>query len=237
MPMGVNDAHPWLPTFMQQLKHKLTGSEESHGPREERDRLLPKSVDRSRLPGSPRDEGESYDPEDDQKSQWRLIWDEYLLLFKTSMPVIMAYALQNSLQTVSVVIVGRDTPHDLATAAFAYMFAMCTGWLIALGGTTALDTLAAVTYTGSSDPHDLGILLQRAFIILGLFYIPVVIIWVFAEPLFLALGQSAKLSHDSARFLWCLAPGGLGYIYFECVKKYLQAQGKMHTSLRILAGC
>ena len=237
--MGVNaaDAHPWLPKFMRKIIPKLKGTEGSHARPEERDRLLPKAADRSGLPESPSHEGESHDPEDDGKSQWRLIWDEYVLLFKASMPVIMAYALQNSLQTVSVVIVGRGTPHDLATAAFAYMFAMCTGWLIALGGTTALDTLAAVTYTGSSDPHDLGILLQRAFIILGLFYVPVVVIWAFAEPIFLALGQSAKLSHDSARFLWCLAPGGLGYIYFECVKKYLQAQGKKRPSLHGYARC
>ena len=231
--MGVNatDAHPWLPNFMRKVIPKLKGTEEGHEGPEERDHLLPKAITPSGLPETHPHEGENYKPEDDRKSRWRLVWDEYVLLFKASMPVIMAYALQNSLQTVSVVIVGRGTPHDLATAAFAYMFAMCTGWLIALGGTTALDTLAAVTYTGSSDPHDLGTLLQRAFIILGLFYIPVVLIWAFAEPIFLALGQSAKLSHDSARFLWCLAPGGLGYIYFECVKKYLQAQGKKCTSL------
>lgn len=145
----------------------------------------------------------------------------------------IAYALQNSLQTISVVIVGRGSPEDLATAAFSYMFAMSTAWLIALGGSTALDTLCSATFTGSSDPHDLGILLQRAFITLGGFYVPVAVLWFCSEPVFLALGQGEQLSRDSARFLMCMVPGGLGYVYFECMKKYLQAQG---TSLTINLG-
>lgn len=153
------------------------------------------------------------------------IFTEFLILLKGSIPVILAYTLQNSLQTISVLIVGRSSPESLAAAAFSYMFAMCSAWLIALGGTTALDTLASSSFTGSSNKHDLGVLLQRGFFVLTLFYIPVAILWAFSEPVFKFLGQNADLSKDSARFLWCLIPGGLGYIYFEAMKKYLQAQG------------
>ena len=170
--------------------------------------------------------GNAYDSEENGEPTWRRICREFAILLKGAIPVILAYALQNSLQTLSVVVVGRESRNDLATAAFAYMFAMATAWLIAMGGTTALDTLCSSTFTGSKDPHDLGILLQRAFIILGLFYIPVAILWALSEPLFLALGQDAQISRDSAQFLRCLIPGGLGYIYFEAMKKYLQAQGR-----------
>lgn len=155
----------------------------------------------------------------------RLVAAEFLLLLKAAIPVILAYTLQNSLQTVSVLIVGRLSPEHLAVAAFSYMFAMCTAWLIALGGTTALDTLASSSFTGSADKHDLGVLLQRGFVILGLFYLPVAVLWACAELVFVRLGQDPDLSRESARFLTCLIPGGLGYIYFEAMKKYLQAQG------------
>ncbi|KKA24099.1 hypothetical protein T310_1911 [Rasamsonia emersonii CBS 393.64] len=158
------------------------------------------------------------------RSTSRLVAAEFLLLLKASIPVILAYTLQNSLQTISVLIVGRLSPEHLAVAAFSYMFAMCTAWLIALGGTTALDTLASSTFTGSTNKHDLGILLQRGFVILGLFYVPVALLWACAEPVFILLGQDPDLSRQSARFLTCLIPGGLGYIYFEAMKKYLQAQ-------------
>ncbi len=186
--------------------------------------LLPKPDDGSEHSKS-QDHGEMYDLEDGGRTRSKLVLDEFLLLLKSSIPVILAYALQNSLQTISVIIVGRASPEDLATAAFSYMSAMSTGWLIALGGTTALDTLGSSTFTGSKNPHDLGIILQRAFIILGLFYVPVAILWLCSEPVFKVLGQDPQLSRDSARFLSVLVPGGLGYIYFETMKKYLQAQG------------
>ena len=218
---GVNTASPWLPKLLQKNRGPSQNGDDQP---DESSRLLPKSANGSRETESPQN-GEGYELDGEGKSSWRLVWEEFKILFKGSIPVIMAYALQNSLQTVSVLIVGRSSPENLAVAAFSYMFAMCTAWLIALGGTTALDTLCSSSFTGSQDPHDLGVLLQRAFIILGAFYIPVIILWIFSEPLFLALGQGAQLSYHSARFLWCLIPGGLGYIYFECLKKYLQAQG------------
>jgi len=202
-------------------------------PPNETSSLLPKAQNGSDTSQN-QEVGEIYDLEDGDKSKTRLVYDEFVLLLRGSIPVILAYSLQNSLQTISVVIVGRDSPENLATAAFAYMFAMSTAWLIALGGTTALDTLCSSSFTGSKNPHELGIFLQRAFIILGLFYIPVCILWIFSEPVFLALGQDAQISRDSARFLSCLIPGGLGYIYFEALKKYLQAQEIMRPGSYVL---
>ena len=181
------------------------------------------------------EEGEIMDilPEDGTSSR-KLILHEFWVLLRGSIPVILAYTLQNSLQTISILIVGRASPQDLSTAAFSYMFAMCSGWLIGMGGSTALDTLASSTFTGSKNKHDLGILLQRGFIVLTAFYIPIAVVWLCSEPIFRALGQSAHLSRDSAKFLTCLIPGGLGYIYFETMKKYLQAQEIMRPGTYVL---
>jgi MATE family multidrug resistance protein len=179
------------------------------------------------LLSKPIDDGPPWNDSEDNENPFSraLILAEFWILLKDSIPVIIAYTLQNSLQTVSVLIIGRSSPENLAASAFSQMFAMVTAWMIALGGTTAMDTLASSSFTGSSNKHDLGILLQRGFFVLGLFYIPVAVLWAFSEPVFLFLGQDPQLSHDSARFLTCLIPGGLGYIYFEVMKKYLQAQG------------
>lgn len=210
----------WLPKFLRRDKPPDGGDT----PPNERSPLLPKPDDE--------EQGDVYDLDDGEKSKWQLILLEFLILLRGSVPVILAYTLQNSLQTISVLIVGRLSPEALATAAFAYMFAMATGWLIALGGTTAIDTLASATFTGSKNKTDLGIILQRSFIILFLFYVPVAIMWLFAEPIFNALGQEPYLARDAARFLWVLIPGGIGYIYFEAMKKYLQAQGKQTLSVK-----
>ncbi|KJZ71238.1 Putative transporter C11D3.06 [Hirsutella minnesotensis 3608] len=177
---------------------------------------------------------EVHNGEDDYPRRWRLVLGEFAVLLQGSIPVILAYTLQNSLQTVSVLIVGRLSPEALATAAFSYMFAMSTGWLIALGGTTAIDTLASASYTGSANKHDLGVILQRSFLVLGLLYIPVALLWQFSQPLFSALGQEDYIARDASRFLTMLIPGGLGYIYFEALKKYLQAQEIMRPGTYVL---
>ncbi|KAI1207371.1 MATE efflux family protein [Annulohypoxylon truncatum] len=181
-------------------------------------------------PPSPPDESTALLPKTspaDEQSRSPQYWEwlsEIWLLTKAAIPVILAYTLQNSLQTISVLIVGRLSPEALATAAFCYMFAMATGWLIAMGGTTALDTLASTSFTGSQDKHDLGILLQRGIVVLTLFYCVVAVIWGFSEPLFRALGQEEFICVEGSKFLHILIPGGLGYVWFESMKKYLQAQ-------------
>ena len=147
-----------------------------HTPDEETS-LLPKRQDEEDNSTSQGD-GEVMDilPEDETPTT-KLVLHEFWVLFNSSVPVILAYTLQNSLQTVSILIVGRASPQDLSVAAFSYMFAMCSGWLIGMGGSTALDTLASSSFTGSKNKHDLGILLQRAFVVLTLFFVPVADLW------------------------------------------------------------
>ncbi|KAF2017137.1 MATE efflux family protein [Aaosphaeria arxii CBS 175.79] len=210
----------WKPSFLK----KSSGPTQDSTPNE-RTSLLP--------PSDAYDDGDTYENEA-KETEFQLILRELWILFKGSIPVVLAYALQNSLQTVSVLIVGRLSPEALATAAFSYMFAMATAWLVALGGTTAIDTLASASFTGSKNRHDLGIILQRSFVVLTLIYIPIAILWIFSAPLFRALGQEEYIARDSAKFLTALVPGGFGYIYFEAMKKYLQAQAIMRPGTYVL---
>ncbi|CAH0046778.1 unnamed protein product [Clonostachys solani] len=213
---------------MSSPKHQLPGIPESIETQpDESSRLLPPaSLSSSISTVTPPDEN-NYD-----KTQGWLA--EMWFLTKASIPVILAYMLQNSLQTLSILIVGRLSPEALATAAFSFMFAMATAWLIALGGTTALDTLASSSFTGSSDKKSLGILLQRGIIVLTGYYMVTMIIWFTSEHIFRALGQDEYICRQSARFLQLLAPGGLGYVWFECMKKYLQAQGAYRAGTYVL---
>ena len=222
------DEHSWLPKFAQNLWNGKNSVRNSTSP-DERTSLMPKpdNGDRSVV-----DENNKVD--NDDKTSFQRIVAEFWILFKGSVPVILAYALQNSLQTFSVLIVGRLSPEALSTAAFCYMFAMASAWLIGMGGTTAIDTLASASFTGSKNKQDLGIILQRAFIVLTIFYIPVAILWIFSEPVFRALGQEEYIARDGSRFLMVLLPGGLGYIFFECMKKYLQAQEIMRPGSYVL---
>jgi MATE family multidrug resistance protein len=216
----MDDSNDSKPNLLRSSKSSPTST-----PPNETTSLIPKPNDPQSNHST--SEGETYELEEESSAkQWL---SEFLLLLRGSIPVIIAYTLQNSLQTFSVLIVGRLSPEALATAAFSYMFAMSTAWLIALGGSTALDTLASSSFTGSKNQHDLGILLQRGFIVLTAFYVPVAILWACSAPVFRLLGQEEYICIDSAKFLTALIPGGLGYVYFESMKKYLQAQGMYWT--------
>ena len=97
---------------------------------------------------------------------------------------------------------------------------------MALGGTTALDTLGSQAYTGGSHKTDLSIHFQRCLIILWILLIPVAFFWAYMEPILLVFGQPDHLARDVQIFLRILILGAPGYVGFESLKKYLQCQGK-----------
>ncbi|KFH45615.1 putative transporter-like protein [Hapsidospora chrysogenum ATCC 11550] len=119
--------------------------------------------------------------------------------------------LQHSLQTVSVLVVGRFSSEALTVAAFSYMFAMATAWLIALGGTSALNTLASSSFTSFKDKGNLGVLLQRAIVVLTGFYVVVAVIWAFSEHLLRTARPtlSPSASTERAFFSSCSQAAGV----------------------------
>lgn len=116
----VSSARSWLPDALRASDQ----SKDSTPIPDEQTSLLPKPDDDGRR------EGDVYELEDGERTKWHLLLTEFWILLKGSVPVILAYTLQNSLQTISVLIVGRLSPEALATAAFSYMFAMASAWLI-----------------------------------------------------------------------------------------------------------
>lgn len=103
---------------------------------------------------------------------------------------------------------------------------------MALGGTTALDTLGSQAYTGGSRKTDLSIHFQRCIVILWALLIPVGFLWAYMEPVLLAFGQPGHLARDVQTFLRVLMLGAPGYIGFESLKKYLQCQGQHQPFIR-----
>ncbi|KAF9133355.1 hypothetical protein BGW39_009952 [Mortierella sp. 14UC] len=158
---------------------------------------------------------------------------EFKILLRYSGPVVLTYVLQNSLQLASLVSLGHLGSIELAASSLASMFAAVTCWSVSLGTATALDTLCSQSYT-SHHPHTLGLHLQRAILVLMLLFVPIAGVWLSSEYIFMLLGQEQALAQHAALFLRGLLPGAPAFLIFECVKKYLQAQGNMHASTYVL---
>lgn len=70
-----------------------------------------------------------------------------------------------------------------------------------------IDTLCSQSWTASDDPHEIGVLLQRAYLVLLLLFVPVAVLWIFVEPVLLFLGQEPILSQMTQTFLRYLVIG------------------------------
>ncbi|KAJ3475137.1 hypothetical protein NLI96_g12039 [Meripilus lineatus] len=126
------------------------------------------------------------------------------------------------------------TPLALYRVGLSLLTDSIPGWCVALGGTTALDTLGSQAFTGSDQPTLLSIHLQRCVVLLWALFIPVGLLWYFVKPVLIFLGQDQRLSGDVESFLRILIVGAPGYIAFESLKKYLQCQGIMRAATFVL---
>lgn len=169
-------------------------------------------------------------PKIDKPSSWRNGKRELWIMIKSGIPIILTSLLAQSLQMASVLSLGHLGKAELAAASLASMTASITALSVSQGATTALDTLCSQAW-GAGRHQALGLHLQRMGILVVVFYFCFVLpVWLNAEHIFNALGQGASLSANAALYLKYLAAGAPGFMLFECVRRYLQAQGIMHAS-------
>lgn len=165
---------------------------------------------------------------------------ELKTLSSTALSTSLGYMVQNSIQTVSIAVVSASgTDRELSAAAHGFMIAMVTAWTIALGGTTAFDTLASASYTqakasGAAETK-VGVLLQRNVIVLLALYAPCAILWALSGPVLIRLGQPEDVAEEIQKFLRVLAFGAPGYILFE-VGGLVQRQEMRQLILRTPVG-
>ncbi|KAG9313160.1 MATE efflux family protein [Chiua virens] len=136
-----------------------------------------------------------------------------------SIPVILSYILQNSVQTVAIVVTGRLGPEELSAAAFSMM--------LAFGG---VSRSAADLRSTPSDHKRL----PRCILLLWALFIPVGVLWYFIEPVLLAIGEPVGLCKDVQDIMRILIVAAPGFIAFESLKKYLQCQGIMRAATLVL---
>ncbi|CAG8444360.1 9245_t:CDS:2 [Ambispora gerdemannii] len=163
-------------------------------------------------------------------------YEEAKFLTKKAAPLLVAYLLQYTLQVANVFSLGRLGSNELAASALGSMFAAVTCWSVGLGAASALDTLCSQAYT-SGTPIMVGVHLQRGVIIVLIGMMPIAMLWWEAERILVVLGQDKELSKMAGVYLRYLLPGAPAYLLFECVKKYLQAQGIMQASTYVLIIC
>ena len=87
----------------------------------------------------------------------------------------------------------------------------------------ALDTLCSQSWT--SNPPQTSLHALRTAFLLTLQLVPQIFLFWHAEPLLLSLRQDPDVARLASDYLKVLSAGLPAYAYFECIKRWLQAQG------------
>lgn len=149
-------------------------------------------------------------------------WDEFVLIVKSSIPLIVTFFLQYSLTIVSIFSVGHIGKKELAAVSLATMTFNVTASIFN-GMATCLDTLCSQAY--GADRRDLvGLYFQRCTAMILVTSVPLVFVWCYSAHLFSLVVPDKELAFLAQKFLRIMSLGTPGYICFETGKRFLQAQ-------------
>lgn len=92
-----------------------------------------------------------------------------------------------------------------------------------MGLSGALETLCGQAY-GARQLAMLGVYLQRGFVVLGAMSVPVAVLWLFLEPILVALGQRPEIAHVAGIYAFYLIPELFALALFQPLVRFMQAQ-------------
>ncbi|TXT04828.1 hypothetical protein VHUM_04096 [Vanrija humicola] len=160
--------------------------------------------------------------------------NELKVLVRSSIPLTMGLMLENALNTINVLIVGRLGAGELAVVGNSSLLILVTGFPLPLAMAAAFTTLSAPLYTQVDHRYVIGQVLQRTILLSVVLSFLIALLWWNIGPVLLALKQPEDLVHGMKiymRYASLILPA-LGL--FENMKSFLQVQGLMSAPPLVL---
>lgn len=107
---------------------------------------------------------------------------------------------------------------------------LCFAVIQGLNG--ALETLVSQSY-GAGKYQECGIFLNRGKIVATLVMIPIIIIYLLADKILIALHQDPEIAYIAKRYCCILIPGIWAQSMFDATRKFLSAQFEIHVNLYV----
>ncbi|KAH7882452.1 mate-domain-containing protein [Phlebopus sp. FC_14] len=158
---------------------------------------------------------------------------ELLVLTRYSLPVFVTHLFEYSFILASVMSIGHLSTIALAAATLGSMTASVSGYSIIQGLASTLDTLLPPAWT-SDNPQLVGLWTQRMVLMTAILLVPIIAIWLNAEPILLLLNQQPEVARLAGVYLRCASLGLPAYA-FNCIsRRYFQSQGLFAVPTRIV---
>ncbi|TVU36660.1 hypothetical protein EJB05_18603 [Eragrostis curvula] len=161
----------------------------------------------------------------DDSSLGRRAWEENKKLWVVAGPSIFTRFSTFGISVISQAFIGHIGATELAAYAIVSTVLMRFSSGILLGMASALETLCGQSY-GAKQYHMLGIYLQRSWIIVFASAIILLPIYIFTEPLLIALGQDPKISAVAGTISLWYIPVMFACVWSYTLQMYLLAQSK-----------
>ncbi|CCD24114.1 uncharacterized protein NDAI_0C04540 [Naumovozyma dairenensis CBS 421] len=160
---------------------------------------------------------------------------ESKVLASYSFPLIFTFLLEQIFPMVCSLTVGHLGKNELAAVSLASMTSNIT-LAIFEGIATSLDTLCPQAY-GSGRYYSVGIHLQRCITFSLIIFVPFAFFWFYSESILYMVVPEKELIALTSQFLRVLILGAPAYIFFENLKRFLQAQGIFDAGIYVLTIC
>lgn len=157
-----------------------------------------------------------------------------LRLAQLALPLIASNGAGLFINLISLAYIGRLGQASLSAGLLAMTFFNITGFAVVLGFAGAIDTLGGQAF-GGKNYREVGHILQRALVLSTITSAVVCVLWTGVEGALLKLGQDPTIAANAAAFLQHLSPALFFCSWFECLKRFLQAQGIVRPAFYVSA--
>lgn len=157
---------------------------------------------------------------------------ESKLLWRLALPAVVVYMVNYIMSMVTQIFCGHLGNLELAAASLGNTGIQVFAYGLMLGMGSAVETLCGQAY-GAKTYGMMGIYLQRSTVLLMTTAIPLTVIYCFARPLLVLMGESETISAAAAVFVYGLIPQIFAYAANFPIQKFLQAQSIVFPSAYI----
>ncbi|KAJ4824870.1 Protein DETOXIFICATION 40 [Turnera subulata] len=157
---------------------------------------------------------------------------ELNLLFRLAAPAVVVYLLGNVVSMSTQIFCGHLGNLELAAVSLGNTGIQVFAYGLMLGMGSAVETLCGQAY-GAHRYEMLGVYLQRSTVLLMATGLPLMVIYLFSEPILLLLGEPKSIASAAAVFVFGLIPQIFAYAANFPIQKFLQAQSIIAPSAYI----
>ncbi|MEM1094026.1 MAG: MATE family efflux transporter [Bacteroidota bacterium] len=151
-----------------------------------------------------------------------------------ALPIALTQVGQMSMGFIDTVMVGRLGSEPLASIALGSAMFFSVG-IVCLGIILALEPMVAQAY-GADDHEPIGRYTRQGMWLAVFLTVPVVVLFWFAEPVLLALGQDPNIVTGTAAYLRAVSPGFVAWLWFVALRGLLEGLHRPRLVTLVMAG-